>query len=91
MHILSDMGHGWHNIIDANGISITIVGMLLVFFSLSIISLIIASMPHFLKIVERYFPEQEEEFAKKGVKAVSETEVVAAISAALCHNMKSSN
>ena len=91
MNILSELGHGWHNVMNANGLTITLIGMLLVFFSLSIISIIIASMPHLLKIVERYFPEQEEEFKKNSVKAVSETEVVAAISAALCHNMKSSN
>lgn len=91
MNILSDLGHGWHNVTNANGFTMTLVGMLLVFFSLALISIIIASMPHLLKIVEKYFPEQEEEFAKNGVKAVSETEVVAAISAALCHNMKPHN
>jgi len=91
MNILSGLGHGWHNVINANGITITIVGMLLVFISLAIISIIIGSTPYLLKVVERYFPEQEEEFKKSGVKTVSETEVVAAISAALCHNMKSPN
>jgi len=91
MNILSGLGHGWHNVINANGITITIVGMLLVFISLAIISIIIGSTPYLIKVVERYFPEQEEEFKKSGVKTVSETEVVAAISAALCHNMKSPN
>jgi len=91
MNILSDLGHGWHNVMNANGLSMTVVGMLIVFFSLALISTIIASLPHFLKIIERYFPEQEEEFTKNSVKAVSETEVVAAISAALCHNIKPSN
>lgn len=91
MNVLSGPRHGWHNVINANGITITIVGMLLVFISQTIISLIIGSTPYLLKIIERYFPEPEEEFSKNGVKKVSETEVVAAISAALCHNMKSSN
>jgi Na+-transporting methylmalonyl-CoA/oxaloacetate decarboxylase gamma subunit len=91
MNVLSGLGHGWHNVINANGLTITAVGMLLVFISLTIISIIIGSTPYLLKIIERYFPEQEEEIRNSGVKKVSETEVVAAISAALCHNIKSSN
>lgn len=88
---VTGLGHSWQNVINANGITITIIGMVLVFFSLSLITLIISWTPFLLKIVNRFIPEEEEEISKKSVKSVSETEVVAAISAALCHSMQSTN
>ena len=90
MNPLPHLEYGWHHVIVANGFTITIVGMLLVFFSLSLISLVIKSTPYLLKILDRYFPEDEPETRKSSVKQVSETEVVAAISAALYHSMQSS-
>jgi Na+-transporting methylmalonyl-CoA/oxaloacetate decarboxylase gamma subunit len=90
MNPLPHLEYGWHHVIVANGFAITIVGMLLVFFSLSLISLVIKSTPYLLKILDRYFPEDEAETRKSSVKQVSETEVVAAISAALYHSMQSS-
>jgi sodium pump decarboxylase gamma subunit len=89
MNPLPHLEYGWHHVIIADGFTITIVGMLLVFFSLALISLIIKSTPYILKIVDRYFPEVEETYSKSSVKKVSETEVVAAISAALYHSMQS--
>jgi Na+-transporting methylmalonyl-CoA/oxaloacetate decarboxylase gamma subunit len=91
MSLLSNSGHGWHNVINANGIVITVVGMLLVYFSLSVISLIIKFTPYLLIIIDKYFPEEEEEiYSKTSVKKVSETEIVAAISTALYNSMESS-
>ena len=90
MNILSGLGHGWHNVTDANGLTITIIGMLLVFFSLALLAAIIGLTPLLLKVIGKIFPE-EEHSAVNGVKKVSETDVVAAISVALCHTMKSSN
>ncbi|HOP63238.1 MAG TPA: OadG family protein [Spirochaetota bacterium] len=88
MNILAGLGHGWHNVHDANGLMITVIGMLLVFSSLLVISLMIRWTPYVLKVVARYFPE--EDLALNGnVKSVSETEVVAAISAAICYSMQS--
>ncbi len=90
MNPLPHLEYGWHHVIIANGFTITIVGMLLVFFSLSLISLVIKMTPYLLKVIDRYFPEAEPETQKSSVKKVSETEVVAAISAALYHSMQSS-
>ncbi len=90
MNPLPHLEYGWHHVIIADGFTITIVGMLLVFFSLALISLIIKSTPYILKFVDRYFPEVEETSGKSSVRKVSETEVVAAISAALYHSIQSS-
>ena len=91
MNVLSGLGHGWHNVVSANGVTISIIGMLLVFFSLAVITLIISSTPYILKLVSRFYPEQEESVTGNGVKKVSEMDIVAAIGAALCHSMDSSN
>ncbi len=88
--MLSNLGYGWHNVINANGLMITAIGLLLVFFSLLLISLIIRLTPYLLIAIGRYFPEEEEQLNGNNVKKVSETEVVAAISAALCYSMQSS-
>lgn len=88
--MLSNMGHGWQNVINANGLTITAIGILLVFASLFIISLIISLTPHLLVIIGKYFPEEEAQANGNNVKKVSETEVVAAISAALCYSIQSS-
>ena len=90
MNLLSGLGHGWHNVVSANGVMITIIGMLLVFFSLSVISLIIKLTPYLLKIIDRFFPEEEDIPSRNNVKKVSETEIVAAISTAIYHTMQSS-
>jgi len=72
-------------------VTITIIGMLLVFFSLALISLIIGSTPYLLKLVERFLPVEDEHFSGNAVQKVSESEVVVAISAALCHSAQSAN
>lgn len=85
------MVHSWQNVVNANGINITITGMIIVFFSLTIITAIISLTPVFLKLVNRIFPEAEDAHKGNGVKKVSETDVVAAISAVLCHTVQSNN
>lgn len=40
---------GWQNVLDANGISLALAGMFIVFSGLVIISLYIASMPRFFE------------------------------------------
>jgi len=87
--MVSNLGHSWQNVINANGISMTIVGMLIVFFSLTIISLIIGSTPLFLKVLNKYIPETgEETYSKNNGKNVSDAEIVAAISTALTYSMQ---
>lgn len=90
MNPLPHLEYGWHHVIVANGFTITIVGMLLVFFSLALISFVIKMTPFLLMIIDRYFPEVDESDSKSSVNKVSETEIVAAISAALYHSMQSS-
>lgn len=85
------MVHSWQNVVAANGVMITITGMLIVFFSLTIITTIISWTPVFLKLINRILPEVEEQHSGNGVKKVSETDVVAAISAVLCHTAQSTN
>ena len=87
--MVSNLGHSWQNVINANGISMTIVGMLIVFFSLTIISLIIGSTPLFLKVLNKYIPEvAEETYSRNNGKNVSDAEIVAAISTALTYSMQ---
>jgi len=46
------------NVIDGNGIVISIAAMLIVFTALTLLSLFIAALPRFLKIVARVLPEE---------------------------------
>ncbi len=47
------MTYSWQNVIDGNGIGITLTGMLIVFSGLLLISLFIAVLPRALKFKER--------------------------------------
>jgi sodium pump decarboxylase gamma subunit len=76
------------NIIDGQGISIAITGMVIVFFALSVISLFIAALPHILTLFARRWPESEghqpTRTAAHTQEAVSD-EAVAAIAMAFHH------
>ncbi len=85
------MVHSWQNVVSANGINLTIIGMLIVFVSMAFIVAVIAFTPNFLKLVARFVPEVDAHAPRNGVKSVSETDVVAAISAVLCHTTQSIN
>lgn len=47
------MTHSWQNVIDGNGIGITVTGMLIVFSGLLLISLFIAALPRALELKGR--------------------------------------
>lgn len=85
------MLHSWQNVVNANGVTISLMGMAIVFSSLALITTIISWTPVLLKLVNRVFPEAEIKQGENGVKKVSETDVVAAISAVLCHTAQSTN
>jgi len=87
---LSDLGNGWQSVTAANGVNITIIGMFIVFVSMAFIVCVIALTPNFLKLIARFLPE-EDAHSGNGVRKVSETDVVAAISAVLCHTAQSTN
>ena len=75
------------HIIDGQGISIAITGMVIVFFALSFISLFIAALPSILDRVALIWPEPEGDngtgsASSKASDAVSE-EIVAAIAVTL--------
>ena len=74
------------NIIDGQGISIAITGMVIVFFALSVISLFIAALPRILSLFAKRWPETEGHHAARPAapsrQAVS-NEVVAAIAMVL--------
>lgn len=89
--MLSGLGHTWQNVTNANGINLTIVGMLIVFVSMAFIVIMIGLTPSLLKLVARFHPEDDGHASGNGVRKVSETDVVAAISAVLCHTAQSTN
>jgi Na+-transporting methylmalonyl-CoA/oxaloacetate decarboxylase gamma subunit len=82
------MIHSWQNVVNANGLIITVAGMCLVFFSLTLISYIISLTPLFLKIINRFFPEQDEQalIQKSKSKSLPDMDVVAAIGMALTYS-----
>lgn len=74
------------NIIDGQGISIAITGMVIVFFALSVISLFIAALPRILALFARRWPETEGHHAVRSAAPSQQTvsnEVVAAIAMVL--------
>ncbi len=88
--MVSQIGHSWQNVVNANGVTITIIGMLIVYFALTFITLVLSSTPRILKIVNKYIPEQEDDpYAKSSSKNGSEAEIVAAIITALSYSMQS--
>jgi Na+-transporting methylmalonyl-CoA/oxaloacetate decarboxylase gamma subunit len=48
----------FQNVIDADGISIAVMGMLIVFVALALVSLFIASLPRILEALNDYLPAE---------------------------------
>ncbi len=71
---------GVENIIDGQGVAVSVTGMLIVFFALMFISIFIAILPHVLKLVEKVFPEEEIEANKS---LAPEESIIAVIAMAL--------
>ena len=49
----------WQNVLDGNGVQISLVGMFIVFSALLLISLAIWGLPHMLKKLEPILPKDE--------------------------------
>ena len=81
-----DFSFDVQNIIDGQGISIAITGMVIVFFALCLISLFIAALPRILNWVALLWPEPEGDYghgpSPETSDAVSD-EIVAAIAVTL--------
>ena len=82
-----DFNFNVQNIIDGQGISIAITGMVIVFFALTMISLFIAALPRILARVEKRWPESQGHHAPQtsAPPAGVTDDVVAAIAVALHH------
>jgi len=76
---MGDLNFSWQNVIDGNGIAISIVGMAIVFLSLSLISAFIALLPKVLQALEGYLPPERETHEAAPAQPQQEDEVLAAI------------
>jgi Na+-transporting methylmalonyl-CoA/oxaloacetate decarboxylase gamma subunit len=77
---------GWQGIVEGDGISIAITGMLIVFAALTIISLFIALVPHLLAALAPILPKLHSHHAPPGRAEqvpLEHEKVVAAIAAVL--------
>lgn len=75
--MIAQAGPSWQRVIDGNGLSLSITGMLIVFLSLVIITTFIALLPKVLVVVAKYFPEKDHHAAPQ--TAETEDRVIAAI------------
>lgn len=88
--MLSSFLSGWQGVVAGNGVYIAIMGVLITFTALAVISLMIAAVPHLLVVVNKFFPEPVP-VVKKTVKQDTVTDdVIAAIGTALFHSFKAS-
>ncbi len=78
------MDYSWQNVIDGNGVGITLTGMLIVFSGLALISLFITALPRLLNRSPRLTPASAAVSARAAVGSEpTEEEVMAAISLVL--------
>lgn len=71
------------NIVNANGVSIAIMGMLIVFAALAIIAIFITLLPRLLPLLEKVVPEAHRHSAPAPSESSDHEEVLAAIAYAL--------
>ena len=86
IHVIFAQQYGIENIIDSDGLGISVTGICIVFAALILISLFIASLPHVLAALASILPPEVEHHAaaKAGTKSNDHDEaVVAAIGFAL--------
>ncbi len=77
----------WTNVQEDNGIAIAIVGMVIVFLALTLISLFIAVLPNLLKTLEPILPQSSHSVPSLAESTpVDEEMVVAAIGIRRLHN-----
>lgn len=57
---MRNMDFNWQHVIDGQGISVSITGMLIVFFALTLITVFIAVLPKILAAIEPIFPSKED-------------------------------
>lgn len=84
---MGDFNFSWQNVIDGNGISLAIAGMVIVFVSLSVISTIIALLPYVMKYLYLILPDKVTQKPSKENIRQADSAVIAAISLALANNL----
>lgn len=80
---MNTLNMGLENIVAANGVTIAIMGMIIVFTALAIIALFISQLPKLLPLLGRFFPEGHHHNAAPVSQPSDHEKVLAAIGFAL--------
>lgn len=80
---MNNLTLGVENIVNANGVSISVMGMLIVFAALAIIAIFITLLPRLLPLLEKVVPEAHHHSAPAPSVPSDHEEVLAAIAYAL--------
>jgi sodium pump decarboxylase gamma subunit len=76
---------GLENILAANGFTIALMGMAIVFVALAFIALFIAQLPRVLPLLAKIFPEEHHHAEPTAAQTGDHEKVLAAIAYALFH------
>lgn len=87
---MNDLNMGLENLINANGITISIVGIFIVFSALTIIALFISLLPKLLPLLEKLFPVEDHSHAAPSSEAAGHDEILAAVAYTLFHKQAGS-
>ncbi|PLX87462.1 MAG: hypothetical protein C0618_06480 [Desulfuromonas sp.] len=71
------------NVVDANGVIISVMGMLIVFSALTVIALFIAALPKLLPLFDKILPEEHHHHEAVPSRPADHEQVLAAIGYAL--------
>jgi len=82
---MNELNMGFENIFAADGVSIAVTGMLIVFAALALIAIVIALIPKLLPLLEKVFPEEHHHSATSTSLPDDHEKVLAAIAHALFH------
>ena len=82
---MNNLPMGLENIIVADGPTIAIMGMLIVFSALTFIALFIAQLPKLLPLLEKILPEEHHHSESPSSQTGDHEKVLAAIAYALFH------
>lgn len=80
---MNNLTLGFENIVNANGVTIAIMGMLIVFAALAVIAIFISLLPKLLPLLEKVLPVQHHHAAPAPSQPSDHEEVLAAIAYAL--------
>lgn len=86
---MGEFNFSWQNVSDGNGIGLAIAGMIIVFVSLSLISIIIAMLPYLMQYLYIILPDKVTKKPTKESIRQADSAVIAAISLALANNIES--